>query len=148
MKNLDLISNKVEFRIDGKTKIKTAVGGSLTIILFLIAILAFSTFGEDLFKRKRPNLMIIESLEEESKITNPVKFAISLRDKNAETSIKPHIKVNDNIVYTNALIPCEQTELFKSYTYDIYSYIHHDIKTYYCMSENIYKTSDIILEIM
>ncbi len=147
MKHFDLLGNKVKFRLDGNSKIKTSIGSILTIIILLIALLSFSLLGDDLIKRRKPTIMQYETLEDDLRRTNPIKFAISIRDKTGEATITPFIKINDNKINTNALIPCQQTDLFKSLSYDIYSYIHHDIKSYYCMPEEIYKTSDIILEI-
>jgi hypothetical protein len=92
--------------------------------------------------------MQTESIEDENKRTNSIKFAISIRDQQGQTTINPYIKINDNNISTNPLIPCEHTELFNTYSYDIYSYIRHDIRSYYCMQESTYKSSDIILDLV
>ncbi len=60
MKNIDLFGTKIKLRLDNEDRVKTTVGGYMSILLIIIAILFTYDTGNDIIFKKKPYQLIEE----------------------------------------------------------------------------------------
>lgn len=58
VKNFDLIGPELKISINGDARLKTKVGGLLTILWIALSILAFCAFGRDILEKKNPQIQL------------------------------------------------------------------------------------------
>jgi len=101
LKGIDMMGKEFKFKIDGEKAFNTQLGGIITIFKLFAFLILVWYFGQDIYLREQPSLLIMNTMEDEypkryvdSKAFN---FAIRIEDSYANS-------VNDPSIFTFDLI--------------------------------------------
>jgi len=84
IKNLDVIGSEFKFKIEGG-KLKTFIGGVITLVLLVISIITFLYFGQDLYLRVNPKYYTKQARTTEYPVktlnSSQLFFAFAIKDQ-------------------------------------------------------------------
>ncbi len=151
-KYYDLLGERPELFIAGKSIFKSTIGGIFTIITAVLSILCFIGFGLDLFQKKRPEILLSKMLDYLNVIPHQkTVFAMTpllkggMRVQEPQRKLIPWFEYNftNNTKETNKTIysefmmsNCSNTNFFNSNFMNLSSILLGDSRDYYCLPDN------------
>jgi hypothetical protein len=146
--SIDFLGPILNFKIQGNKNFKSSFGGLSSILLFVIAVVAFLGFGKDLFEKKQPRVTfnrITDGEDIQLKYLTDGNFLFSIYDQYTDQQI-PDFERRFEVYYdfldfrgqgmidTNFRNPFEKCS--KEVTQNYTGYLNMDPSTYYCFPKN------------
>ena len=153
MKAFDYIGFTPQLYIDSLKRFKTSLGGSLTILLVILSLLAICAFGKDLLFKENPSLYQYDKFSLTNTIDfkeipfviglmKPGGFSIENLNRKVEITIDYSMTNSSNLEVPTKdliydLIPCVSSNLFKNDVMNITKNTIGDPKNFYCLPDNL-----------
>jgi hypothetical protein len=150
IKNIDLFGHAPTFIINNKLKFKTFFGGILSIIVFVLGLVATIFFSQELFSKRSPSVNLnTETYLNPDKLNyfDNFEFIAGIQNESYLVTIDDSLftakgfifntTVNESGVFNNKyeidLQPCN-IALKNSPNYDLFK--HYNLENFYCFSKN------------